>query len=131
LRFYLQALWRTALAGLGGLLVGCLVVGCVLGLFIGGSPGAGGASSVVGGGLSTALVAMAFGVVPVFLLGVPLYALAWVRGHASQPLAVGLALVAALLCLLGGSDSLAALVLVFGVPVALVTHALADRMELP
>ena len=36
-----------------------------------------------------------------------------------------------LLSLLLASDSLAVMVLAFGLPVAVITHALADRMELP
>lgn len=36
-----------------------------------------------------------------------------------------------MVCLLGSAGGLAALMLAFGLPVALLTHAFAERMELP
>ncbi len=128
---YLQALWRTALAGLGGLLLGSPLVGCVFGLFMTRPGRVDALQEALATGLAMAIWALLLGALPVFLFGVPLYALAWVRGQASQPLAVGMALAAALLSLLLATDSLAVMVLAFGLPVAVITHALADRMELP
>jgi len=119
---------RAAIATLGGLLLGCLlVVGAVLAYVSVSYPWHGGRPHSLaekgGGVLVLALVAAVIGGVPALLVGAPGYALLVRRGWANA-WTVALLGAAPGLLLLAFQVGTAVVFVVFGVVVALVTHAL-------
>ena len=121
---YLATLRKTLGPTLLGLVVGCLIAGLILGLV---SVPPTNFSNLVAGwsfGFFLALWAMAFGAIPAFAYGAPLYALARLRGRASILVALAIGLLPGVVFLITHRGSV---VLLFGAVVGVCVHAFARR----
>jgi hypothetical protein len=125
---YSQHLGYTLLALLLGLPAGCALAGILLGTYslatekgdLGLFPNA------FGFGLSVAFFALFFGILPSFIYGAPVYALLSHRNMANIASSIAVGGIPGLIALFFDT-SLAALLLIFGICVAIATHLVAKR----
>jgi hypothetical protein len=125
-----QALVRSLLATLGGLLLGCVLVAALAGLYFQATDPEP-FTSVSTGWAASALVsafALAYGVFPALMVGAPLYALLLRHGWANFLSAVCVGILPGL-ALLAFEQNFAFLFLAYGASVAACTHFVASKLR--
>jgi hypothetical protein len=128
MRRYWQVLIDTLRPVAGGLLCGCVLAGLVTGIYT--VPLTSLANVAVAGSVAlfAILLALAFGAIPAFIYGAPLYALLWQKNKASYWSALVIGILPGLALLLAWPDQ-GGMLLLFGAPVSLCTHFLAQRFQ--
>jgi hypothetical protein len=125
-----QALVRSLLATLGGLLLGCVLVAALAGLYFQATDPAP-FTIVSAGWAASALVsafALAYGVFPALMVGAPLYALLLRHGWANFLSAPCIGILPGL-ALLAFEQTFAFLFLAYGASVAACTHFIASQLR--